>query len=286
VFGDKCLYVTGAPTVLEIPGLHYKKLQQLSAAGIVDLSNLPDDLGLNPRQQRAVQSVQTGRLIVEDGLAAALDAMVWPCRYLDFETVMTALPMYEGHGCHEQVLTQFSIHERDSIAGELRHIEYLADATRDCQRDLANALCDALGRDGSILVYSAFEKSRIKQLAQLFPDLAEPLEAILDRLVDLLAIITNHVYHPEFHGSFSIKKVLPALVPDLSYDHLEIRNGKVAVERFARMARGQITGNEVETTRSQLLKYCELDTLAMVRLHDKLAEVAAGRTSVQLPSAP
>src|SRR5207253_1184850 len=96
------------------------------------------------------------------------------------------------------------------------HSEYLADAAKDCQRDVAEALIAALGAEGAIMVYSGFEKTRIKALRDGFPDLSAPLDAILGRLVDLLSYITEYVSHPEFRGSSSIKKVLPVLVPDLS----------------------------------------------------------------------
>jgi predicted RecB family nuclease len=274
-FGTECLGAKLAHTTLEIPGLHWKKLQRLAAGDIVDLADLPEDLNLNSRQQRAVQSVRDGRLVVEPDLRDALNSIAWPCYYLDFETVQTTLPLYPSHGCHEQILTQFSIHKRDRPGTTLLHVDYLADSARDCQRQLAEHLIEHLGQQGSIIVYSNFEQTRIKALQDRFPDLSTPLQAILDRLVDLLPIIANHVYHPDFHGSFSIKKVLPALVSEMSYDDLDIRNGDSAVARFARMARGEITGPDVDTTRAQLLRYCERDTLAMVRLHDRLLDLAA-----------
>jgi hypothetical protein len=276
VFGDRCLGADLEHTVLEIPGLRSKTIMQLAADGIVDLADLPEDLKLNGKQRRAVDSAVSGKMIVEAGLRDALNAIIWPCHYLDFETVNTVLPLYEGHRCHQQVLTQFSIHHRDRIDSEVRHTEFLADPRKDCERELAEALIQALGQHGSIIVYTSFEKTRIKGLQALFPDLAAPLEAILNRLVDLCAIISDHVYHPDFHGSFSIKKVLPALVPGLSYKGLAIRDGEMAVTRFARMARGEIAGAEIEKTRRELLEYCKLDTLAMVRLHEKLVEIAAG----------
>jgi hypothetical protein len=272
-FGTECLGAKLEHSSLEIPGLHWKKLHQLAADGIVDLSDLPDDFALNTRQQRAVRAIREQRLCVEPGLADALQSIAWPCHYLDFETVTTTLPLYAGSGCHEQILTQFSIHKLDRADGELQHFDYLADATRDCQRELAQKLIEHLGPAGSIMVYSGFERTRIKALQNRFPDLHDPLQAILDRLVDLLPIISGHVYHPDFHGSFSIKTVLPALVPEMSYADLEIRNGDCAVARFARMARREITGPDIDITRAQLLRYCERDTLAMVRLHQKLTEL-------------
>jgi len=276
-FADRCLGKGIAHTVLEIPGLHYKKLKRLSAEGIIDLADAPDDLGLNDRQQRAKDSALSGSPFIAASLGKALSAILWPCHYLDFETVATVLPLYAGHACHQQVLTQFSIHHRDGVDGAARHSEYLADAAQDCQRELAEALIAALDVTGSIIVYSSFEKTRINALRDAFPDLSAPLEAILGRLVDLMSVVTDYVYHPDFRGSSSIKKVLPVLVPDLSYKDLAVGDGDTAITRFARMARGEITGADIEPTRRQLLDYCKLDTFAMVRLHEKLFDLA-GRT--------
>lgn len=205
---------------------------------------------------------------------AELAAIDPPYYYLDFETVATVLPLYDGHSCHQQVLTQFSVHHRESLGGELQHSEYIADPAKDSEREVAEALIAAVGWRGSILVYTSFEAKRINALRRRFPELAQPLEAVLARLIDLHPLIRDNVYDPAFGGSFSIKSVLPALVPDLSYEHLEIRNGDVAVTRFARIARGQISRDESSIVLQQLLDYCRLDTFAMVRLHDVLEELA------------
>ena len=276
-FADECLGSGLAHTVLELPGLHDTKLKRLSTVGIIDLSRVPDDLELNERQERARYAALSGNTVVEPGLGTALQSIEWPCHYLDFETVMTFLPLYRGHGCHRQVLTQFSVHHRESLDAELHHDEYLADAQKDCERELAETLIDKLGYRGSVIVYSKFEATRIRALRDAFPDLAERLQAILERLKDLLPIIEKHVYHPDFRGSFSIKKVLPALVATLSYEGLEVADGYTAVVRFARMARGEISGNDLNVTRQHLLEYCKLDTFAMVRLHETLNQLAAGR---------
>jgi hypothetical protein len=274
-FSTQCIGAKIEHTVLELPNLHHKKLARLSAAGIVDLASIPSDLGFNDRQQRAKSSVLSDRLIVEVGLKDALNSIAWPCDYLDFETVATVLPLYSDHGCHDQVLTQFSIHHRDSVDAQPRHSEFLADASIDCQRELADALIAALGERGSVLVYSGFERTRIEALQRAFPDLAPPLQGILARLVDLLPLIADYVCHPEFRGSYSIKQVLPALVPDLSYQELVIRDGDTAITRFARMARGEIPAADISLTRLQLLHYCKLDTLSMVRLHETLLNIAS-----------
>lgn len=276
-FDDKCLGAGLHHTVLEIPGLSQTKLKRLSAEGIVELSRVPEDLDLNERQERAKNAALSGNVVVVPGLAATLGVIEWPCHYLDFETVATVLPLYSGHGCHKQVLTQFSIHHRESPEAEPHHDEYLAEATRHSERELAERLIENLDDRGSILVYSAFEKTRIEALQRAFPDLAKPLQSILDRLIDLLPIIGDHVCHPDFRGRLTIKKVLPVLVPELSYAGLEVADGNTAITRFARMARGEISGNDVPLTRRQLLDYCKLDTFAMVRLHDVLRQFAAAR---------
>jgi len=280
-FKEDCIGEGLEHTVLEIPGLHHTKLKRLSAAGIIDLSLVPEDLKLNDRQERARYSVLSGNTVVEEGLGAALESITWPCHYLDFETVATVLPLYDGHACHQQVLTQFSIHHRNSIDAKPHHSEYLADATRDCERELAEMLIKELGTHGSVVVYSSFEKTRIKALKDAFPDLAERLQAVLDRLVDLLPIIEEHIYHPIFMGSFSIKRVLPALVPDLSYAELGVADGDTAIMRFARMARGEVSAEEVDVIRRELLDYCQTDTLAMVRLHETLAYRAMDRIAIR-----
>jgi hypothetical protein len=276
-FQNECLGSGLAHTIFEIPGLHHTKLRRLSAAGIIDLSLAPEDLNLNERQERAKSASLSGKMIVDSGLSADLATIEWPCYYLDFETIATFLPVYKEHGCHEQVLAQFSVHRRESIDDDPRHNAYLADTTRDCERGLAEALIEILENQGSIIVYSNFEETRIKKLRDAFPDLAERLQAILDRLKDLRRIIEDNVYHPDFLGSFSIKKVLPALVPDLSYAGLNVADGHTAMTRLARMARGNIPSDAIETTRQQLLDYCKMDTLAMVRLHETLCQLVAGR---------
>jgi len=273
-FAEACLGAGIKHSVLEIPGLHFTKLKELSAAGIVDLSGLPPDFKLNDRQTRANEACRAGKQIVGPGLKAALAGVAWPCHYLDFETVATVLPLYAGHACHRPVLTQFSIHHRDAANSVPTHSEYLADASKDCENEVADALIRALGTSGSVMVYSSYEKTRIKGLRDQFPDKADALDAVLLRLLDLLPIIQDCIYCPEFRGSFSIKKVLPALVPDLSYGDLEVADGEAAITQFARMARKELVGEQAETARNALLRYCERDTLAMVRLHETIGLLA------------
>ena len=153
------------------------------------------------------------------------------------------------------------------------HIEYLADPGEDCRRELAESLIRDLEQSGSIIVYSTFEKTIINSLARLYPDLSEKLIALTERMVDLEAIISNNYYHPDFQGSTSIKRTLPALVPEMTYDDLAIKGGDSASAAFAYLALGRYDV-EAESVKRNLLDYCERDTLAMVELHERLFESA------------
>jgi len=154
----------------------------------------------------------------------------------------------------------------------VNHFEYLADPGKDCRRALAEHLIGDLEGEGSILVYSHFEKTIVNCLGRLYPDLLSALQYLIDRMIDLEAIIRKHFYHTDFHGSTSIKRTLPVLVPDMSYDGLEIANGDTALTVFALLALGHYEDGEAEAIKRNLLVYCKQDTLAMVKLHERLAE--------------
>ena len=270
-FVCECLGVGHEHTVLELPNLHHKKFRRLADEGFVGLADVPLDLELTERQQRVKDAALSGTMFVAPALIEAIRSIQWPCHYLDFETIATVMPMYPGHACHQQVPTQFSVHHRDTLDAEPTHSEYLADARQPDERRFVETLLAVLGTTGSIIVYSSFEKTRLKAMQAACPDLHENVEGILGRLVDLNAIVTAHVYHPAFRGSTSIKTVLPTLVPDLSYDDLVIRDGDAAMTVFARMAREEMPEQEIAANRTRLLEYCGRDTLALVRLHEALA---------------
>ena len=268
-----CLGSRHTHTVLELPGLSRAGLETLSAVGAIGIADVPADFELNETQQRVKTAAETGHPFVSTTLGDALADIEWPCHYLDFETVASTMPLYHGHWCHRQVLTQFSAHHRDSPEAATRHSEFLADAEQSQERLLAERLIEVLGTQGAIVVYSNFEDVQIRALINELPELAAPLHAIRKRIVDFAKIIKNHVYHPKFAGNFSLKKVVPALVPDVSYAGLGVADGDNASAVYARMARGEIK----DVARRQLLAYCKTDTLVMVRLHEILADMAAGR---------
>jgi hypothetical protein len=249
-----------------------KKWPEWVRSGWVTVPQIPEGTKLKAEAVRQRRSVTEDRLIVEDGLGAALAKFRRPLVFLDFETIQPALPVWPGASPLDQLPVQFSVHAEDGRGGHA-HFEYLAMGPEDCRPALAEALIRACEGTGSVVAYFAsFERSCLENLMEAVPGRAAELAAIRDRLVDLHPIVRDHVYHPEFGGSFSLKKVLPALVPELSYDGMEIGEGQTAsieIERL--MFDGKsLNADERETLTRNLLEYCKLDTWAMVRLHEVL----------------
>ncbi len=260
--------------IFDLPRLSHTKFCQLRDMGVVEIEEIPDEYGLTPTQEIVRKAVVSGKPVVDrDGLRNALDGIDYPCYYLDFETTQTAIPMYEDIAPYAQVVTQYSLHVCNEAGEVVEHREYLADPSRDCRRELAERLIGDCGSEGSVLVYTSFEKTIINGLAELFPDLEKELGKLIDRLVDLYKIIRENYYDVGFHGSYSIKKVLPVLVEDMGYDNLEIGDGLDASAVFAYMCKGRYSREEESRLREQLLVYCGVDTMAMVRLVGEMGEV-------------
>jgi len=169
-----------------------------------------------------------------------------------------------------RIPTQYSIHKCSNPGQVLCHREFIANPKKDVRKQLTEQLIKDLEDKGTILVYSGFEQAIINNLAQTFPNYENDLMKLIERLVDLEHIIKYNFYHPNFHGSTSIKKTLPALISEISYDGLEISDGDTAMAVYGFMALGTYEQKEVEILQSKLLEYCKLDTLATVKLHEKL----------------
>ena len=203
-----------------------------------------------------------------------------PIYHLDFETIQPAIPEYQGTHPYQQVPTQYSLHIQPSRTGNCDHREFLADArSKNPMRDVAEQLCKDIPQDVTVMVYNdVFEKSRLREMANAFPDLHDHLMAIHDNIIDLLdPFRAGGYYLPAMGGSFSIKKVLPALFPNdprLDYHKLPgcVHNGGEAMDIFPKMK--NMSPVEEEQTRKDLLQYCELDTWSMVVILKELYRVS------------
>ena len=275
-FLDRCWPPLPPYHVSTLYSLGKKMRARLEELDCATIDRIPAAFELGDTRARQRQAVVEDRLVVAPTLAAALAGLREPLAFLDFETLSRAVPVWPGCAPWEQVPAQLSCHVR-SAGGAMAHYEWLAQGPGDPRRQIAEALIDACRDAAVVLAYNAsFERICIEGLARVLPDLAEPLLAISARLVDLLPIVRNNVYHPEFDGSFSLKAVAPALLPGLSYDDLEIASGGDATLGLARLllTTDVLSGEERARLRSQLLAYCERDTWCLVGLLDWLREVA------------
>ncbi|MBI4499586.1 MAG: DUF2779 domain-containing protein [Gemmatimonadetes bacterium] len=237
------------------------------------ITALPDDADLTDIQRRIAAAFRQGPL-VEPGIAQ-LDEIEWPAYYLDFESVDPAIPWFEGDEPYEAIPFQFSLHLCEAPGRITSHRAYLAPVDGDWRRDLAITLIGSLGTAGSILMYTAYEVRMIRYLAKALPDLSASLNAFTTRLFDIEPIFHHGYYHPGFRGRTSIKETLPTLVAELDYKKLAVQNGGDASALFALTHAGQYPAADWEQHRADLLEYCALDTLAMVRLHAELVKIRA-----------
>jgi predicted RecB family nuclease len=253
-----------------------KRAAEFEAQGYNTIHDLPDGLDLNAQAERQRRAVQAGRMLVEGDLAGALAAFEPPLAFLDFETVQFAIPIWNGCHPYDQVAAQFSCH-RERPDGGLDHFAWAPEAPGDPRAEITRRVVEACAGARSVVAYNAsFEKGCLESLAVAVPSQATALRDIVIRLKDPLPVVRNHVYHPDFCGSFSLKAVLPALVPDLGYGDLEIAEGETASRELMRIVTGEpaLPPADCAGRHAALLRYCERDTLALVRVLARLRELA------------
>ncbi len=249
-----------------------RKVLEYEADGYATIYDLPSDLELSAIHARQVRAIQRGMMVVEPSLRDVLTRFVSPLAFLDFETVSLAIPRWPGCRPWQLVPVQLSCHVEQQGRGLVHHA-WLADGPEDPRPALAQALVAACaGARRVVAYYASFERECIRQLKEAVPRLAKELERIEKRLVDLLPAVRRYVYHPDFAGSFSIKKTLPALVPGLSYDDLVIRDGETATVELMRLLfeGDRLAAGEKADLRQALLRYCERDSWAMVQMLERL----------------
>jgi CRISPR/Cas system-associated exonuclease Cas4 (RecB family) len=250
-----------------LPRMQSKALKELLADGVTDMRDVPDDL-LNDLQLRVKSCTLKNKVFFDaEGAADDLAPYRLPAYFLDFETIQFAVPIWKGLHPYDQVPFQFSLH-RLSRTGKLEHREFLDLSGKDPSPKLAAALVEACGERGPIFVYNAsFETSRIREMGERFPKLRKSLTALNKRIVDLLPITRARYYHPSQQGSWSIKAVLPAIAPTITYDQLDgVRDGGMAMEAYQEAVSKTCAVDRKTQIASQLLKYGSLDTMAMIEI--------------------
>ena len=251
-----------------------KKTCNYMQQGIETIEDLPPKAKLPSAAQRQLRSLAEDRLVVEESLQEALEPFSGVVGHLDFETVARAIPVWSGIGPWGPATVQYSYHEEAD--GDFRHEDYLAEGPHDPRPELVEAVLDATAKADKIVTYSSYEKRMIRELQLAVPDLVEPLAELESKLVDLLPVVRNNVYHPDFKGSFSLKAILHPLVPELTYGDLVIGEGSIASVEIARLlfSTHKFPEEERDRVRQDLLDYCERDTWATVKLLERLRELA------------
>ncbi len=262
-------------SVFSLARLNGTRKFDLYQAGIVRLEDIPEDYELTDRQQLQVNAHIAGRSkINKKEIRRFLEAITYPHYYMDFETFMPAVPLFDNVRPYQQVPFQFCVYflEEKGAQPELR--EFLARAGSDPREAFIKALIEATPAPGPIVVYNqSFESTRMKELARDFPEYEDELNERRDRLVDLLVPFQKgHFYAPSMNGSASIKAVLPALVRDLSYKGLAVSDGGMAMQAFEHLWT-ETDHSRVDEIRAQLLEYCKMDTFGMVRIVEELGKV-------------
>lgn len=266
-------------SVFNISRLSTTSKFELYKKGILNIKDVPKDFKLNESQLLQVNCEISGEKHIDKAkIKDFLAGLKYPLYYLDFETFMTAVPIFDKSKPYQQIVSQYSLHIQNEKEGALVHKEFLAEANGiDPRVQLMDHLINDCGESGDIIVYNLeFESTRIQEMMAAFPEKALALGKINERLKDLMIPFQNKWYYaPELQGSYSIKKVLPSLVPELSYKNLNIKEGGTALSVFTAMVKGEFKG-DVAQTRKDLLEYCKLDTFAMVEIINKLKKNKMG----------
>lgn len=242
------------------------KLAEFVMHGARDILDIDENSISSESQQRIYRVTCKGEAEILDGASQELAALPYPRYYLDFETVSPGVPVWEGTRPYQQQPVQWSCHIEEED-GEVRHAEFLDLSGKNPMRALAEALIACLGEHGPVLMYTSFERRVIEELAGMYPDLADDLTKIVNRLYDLHPVVKQNYYHPAMLGSWSIKAVLPCIAPERSYSNLDgINEGTAAADGFMEAINADTDMVRKLELEEQLRRYCRFDTEAMLEI--------------------
>ena len=267
-----------SPNVFDLYRMSNKKASEYYNKGITTFEQLKNEK-LNKTQEMQIEcELNDEEIINVDGIKQFLKNITYPLYFLDFETMQPAIPLYKGTKPYQFITFQYSLHYIENEGGELKHKEFLGDPKVNPMEELAKQLVNDIPKDVCVLAFNmSFEKTRIKEMSELYPKFKEHLMNIHDNIIDLIEPFRAcYYYNKAMNGSFSIKVVLPALFPNdpsLDYHNLNgsVHNGGEASDIFPKMR--DMSEEEYKKARASLLEYCGLDTYAMVKILEKLYEV-------------
>ncbi len=275
-FMDHCWGHISSPSVFDLAHLGILKKFELYQQGYVKLDEIPEGFILSAGQQLQIRSTLGREVHIDrEALRNWLGSLHYPLLFMDFECFQPAVPLYEGSRPFQQVPFQFSVHRLREQGAGLEHTAFIGDPIPDPRLDFLQALLKAVEGEGTVLAYNqSFEISRLKDLAIQFPEYKGPVNELIKRIRDLMEpFLQKWYYAPDMQGSYSIKMVLPALVPELSYEGMAIADGQAASYAFESLMYEQDEEKKAAIKRD-LLAYCNLDTEAMVKVWEILMQQA------------
>jgi len=275
VFKHHCLKDVPKKSIYSISGkLSEKTMNHLLDNGILEIENIPQEF-ITESFSKHFHAIKYDVVSIEkEGIKNELEKIQYPIYFLDYETYGSAIPVFEGYKPYQNIVFQYSLHVQKSPESELEHFAFLHDKKNDPTKELAKTLKERIGNEGTLIAWNmGFEKGCNEGMGERAEEFREFFRDINERMYDLMDVFKKgHYIHKDFLGSASLKKVLPVVVPKLSYKELNIQEGMTASNTWKKM----IELEDEETKKAiyeDLLKYCRLDTLAMVEILNELRKL-------------
>ena len=257
--------------------MHLSKKYELYSDGIIRLEDVPEDFPLNKNNKLQLEVYKSNKpLIDKKAIKAFVSDLNYPLYFMDFETFQPAVPLFNNSKPYQQIPFQYAAFLKQDKKSEAEHFEFLAEPGEDPRKKFIENLLKVTRGKGDVLVYNkTFEITRLNEIARDLPEYADEIEKLILRIKDLMVPFQKKYYYaPEMKGSYSIKAVLPALVPELSYDELEINEGGMASIAYESL-QTETDLMFIAEIKQQLLEYCKLDTFGMVKILEKLFQLSA-----------
>ena len=274
-FFNYCRKHLSDDSIFDFSGMHLTKKYELYREGIISLDDVPDDYSLNKNNRLQLDVYKSGKTVIDDeAIHEFISDLNYPLYFMDFETFQPAVPLFDNSKPYQQIPFQYSIFIKKNKKSEAEHFEFLAEPGIDPRKKFIENLLKDIKGNGDVIVYNkTFEITRLKEIARDFSEYASKIEKLILRIKDLMVPFQKkNYYSPEMKGSYSIKAVLPALVPELSYDELEINEGGLASIAYESL-QTETDLMIIAEIKNQLLAYCKLDTLGMVKILEQLENV-------------
>jgi len=276
IFKDYCLQGLPEKSIYSIIGkLSEKTMNQLLDEGIVEIKDIPPEL-ITPSFKKHFHAIKYNEVHIDkEGIKSELGKIEYPIYFLDYETYGSAIPIFDGYRPYQNIVFQYSLHIQKSADAKLEQFAFLANKLTDPSREMAESLKKFIGKTGTVIAWNmGFEQDCNKGMGERAGEYREFFEDINNRMYDLMSVFKQGFYiHKNFYGSASLKKVLPVLVPSLSYGELNIHEGMTASNSWYEMVKTETAEKRKKEIYDDLLKYCELDTLAMVKILEELRKI-------------